>query len=190
MSELVFRAVEFATRAHAGQYRKGTRIPYVIHPLRVGQTLIEVDATAEVVAAAILHDTLEDTAVTTAEIARQFGEPVALLVQAVSEPDRRAAWEVRKRHTIASVRVASAPALLILCADKLDNVRSMSRGESRLGPPFWERFQRPKAAQAWYYRGVSSALAERADGEPLGSLVATLRGEVEALFQDCTTASG
>jgi (p)ppGpp synthase/HD superfamily hydrolase len=56
----LFDAIEFATRAHEGQFRKGTRIPFIIHPLSVAKLLIEREFSEEVVIAGLLHDTLED----------------------------------------------------------------------------------------------------------------------------------
>lgn len=182
MDHIVFRAVEFAARAHSGQYRKGTRIPYVLHPLRVAQILIEIEAPPIVVAAAILHDTVEDTAATIVEIESEFGLEVSELVVAASEPDRSAPWEERKRHTIDTLAQVPEDALLIVCADKLDNLRSMHRGEQRHGPEFWDRFHRPKERQGWYFRNVAAALEARAQSEPLLSLVQNLSREVERVF--------
>lgn len=179
---MVFEAIEFATRAHAGQYRKGTRIPYILHPLRVGTLLIEVDSPEPVVIAGILHDTVEDTPVTLQEVAARFGERVATLVDSVSEPDKRASWDERKRHTVERLRHADADTLLIACADKLDNIRSMRRGELRTGAIFWDRFHRPRDDQAWYYREVSSAIGRVAPSGPLALLWPELEREVRELF--------
>jgi (p)ppGpp synthase/HD superfamily hydrolase len=85
-TNMIFKVIEFATLAHSGQYRKGTKIPYIVHPLAVGQILIEHGCSVQVVIAGILHDTLEDTRVTIGEINDLFGKEVADLVQAVSEP--------------------------------------------------------------------------------------------------------
>lgn len=188
MDRIVFEAVEFAARAHSGQYRKGTRVPYVLHPMRVARILIDVDAPPVVVAAAILHDTVEDTAATLSQIESQFGADVAGLVAAVSEPDRSAPWEERKRHTIATLADLPSQALLIVCADKLDNLRSMHRGESRHGTEFWQRFHRPKEVQGWYYRSVATALRARAGGEPLASLVDELQQQIERVFAAAAAA--
>jgi (p)ppGpp synthase/HD superfamily hydrolase len=179
---MVFEAIEFATRAHAGQYRKGTRIPYILHPLRVGSLLIEVDSPEPVVIAGILHDTVEDTPVTIAEVAGRFGDRVARLVASVSEPDKRAPWDERKRHTVEQLRSAEPDTLLIACADKLDNIRSMRRGEARSGAGFWDRFHRPREQQAWYYREVSAAIGAGADRGALAILWQKLDREVRALF--------
>ncbi len=181
-NQIVFDAIEFATRAHSGQYRKGTRVPYIVHPLRVGQMLIECEAPTQVVVAGVLHDTVEDTPVTREQIAARFGKPVAELVLEASEPDRGANWEVRKQCTIDHLDAVSNEALLVICADKLDNVGSMQRGEHREGPDFWDRFHRPKAKQGWYYQSVAAAIRARAEREPLLGLADRLVRAVEVLF--------
>lgn len=178
----LFRAIEFAARSHRGQFRKGTQVPYILHPLRVAEILIEVGARNQLIVAALLHDTIEDTEATAAGIAHRFGAEVAALVEAVSEPDRAAPWQERKQHTIEMLPSAATDVLLLLCADKLDNVRSMRRGERRDGPAFWERFHRPRPSQAWYYQRVALALCERAKREPLQTLAGQLQREVNALF--------
>lgn len=180
--EALFEAIEFATRAHRGQFRKGTRLPYILHPLRVGQILIEAPADVEVVVAGILHDTLEDTHTTRQDLASRFGERVSRIVESVSEPDKSLPWQARKEHTIAALALADADALLVACADKLDNIRSMGRGERRDGPEFWRRFREPRERQAWYYREIARVLLARADEEPLRALSARLAVAVDGLF--------
>ncbi len=185
----LFEAIEFAARAHRGQLRKGTQVPYILHPLRVAEILIEIDAGGPLIVAALLHDTIEDTETTAAGIAQGFGAEVAALVEAVSEPDGAAPWEERKQHTIDLLSTATTDVLMLLCADKLDNVRSMRRGERRSGPAFWERFHRPRPSQAWYYQRIALALGERAKEEPLRTLALSNRdhhlSEEAAKRSDC-----
>jgi (p)ppGpp synthase/HD superfamily hydrolase len=97
---MIFKAIEFATRAHSGQYRKGTKLPYIVHPLGVAKILIECDSPEHLIVAGILHDTVEDTSATLDEIKQTFGWDIADLVEAASEPDKSDTWENRKEHTI------------------------------------------------------------------------------------------
>ena len=142
MDELVHRAAECAALAHDGHYRKGTRVPYLSHPCRVALLLTHVGAEGEVIAAGLLHDTVEDTPVTLAEIEERFGARVAAIVRGCSEEDKALPWEERKRHTLAALPHAPAGVRLVSCADKLDNVRSMALDEAREGPALWSRFRR------------------------------------------------
>ena len=73
---MLFEAIEFATKAHSGQYRKTTKVPYIIHPLGVVKILIDYGCREEVVAAGVLHDTVEDTDVTLGEIHSHFGKNI------------------------------------------------------------------------------------------------------------------
>lgn len=144
---MIFPAIEFAAKAHSGQYRKGTKLPYIVHPLGVARILIEHECPDEVVVAGVLHDTVEDTAITLEDIRRSFGDRVAQIVQAASEPDKADTWENRKRHTIEYLKTAPADVLLVSIADKLDNMRAIRQDYEKLGDAFWSRFNRPKESQ-------------------------------------------
>jgi (p)ppGpp synthase/HD superfamily hydrolase len=178
----IFKAIQCAVRAHAGQFRKGTRIPYIIHPLRVAEVLIEYECSDEVVIAGILHDTIEDTAITVDDIMRSFGEKIAELVENASEPDKSDTWENRKQHTIEYLTAAPMDVLLITCADKLDNLRSIQKDYERAGEKVWSRFNRPKDYQQWYYRALGDVFMSRIDKEPAASLFQNFNREVEDFF--------
>ena len=96
----ILKAAEFAVRAHMKQVRKGTDIPYVVHPLGVGRILSENKCPDECIIAGILHDTLEDTDITYEDLKEEFGVEVADIVKGASEPDKSDTWENRKKHTI------------------------------------------------------------------------------------------
>ena len=181
---MLFQAIDFSTKAHRGQFRKASGVPYIYHPLSVAKILIELGCSEELVVAGILHDTVEDTSVTLHDIHVQFGERVAYLVESVSEPDKSAAWEIRKQHTIAFLEDAPMDVLLIACADKLDNARSLQNDLARMGEALWQRFNRPKASQSWYYYALVDVLSRRATEEPLISLVKQLNAIVTDIFSD------
>lgn len=176
LGQVVFEAIEFAARAHSGQLRKGTRLPYIIHPLAVARILIEHERPDPIVVAGILHDTIEDTPVTRAEIEARFGLEVADLVVAVSEPDKSLPWEERKRGTLETIRSGPEPVVWIELADKFDNARSLAADYARLGDAIWERFRRPMAEQRWYYLALKDALGDRMRTQP-GARLAQLFGQ-------------
>ena len=183
----VFQAIELAARAHRGQVRKGSGVPYLIHPLNVAKLLIQEGCEEEVVVAGLMHDTVEDTDMELADIEAEFGPRVAAMVAGASEPDRRASWEERKQHTIVSAAGAPEEVLWIICADKLDNIRSLREDLQHTGPALWTRFNRPQPAQAWYYRTLLAQLEQRLGGSPL---VVQLREEVAAVFAEEEDAQG
>lgn len=166
-TEAVWDAIDLATRAHRGQVRKSTGVPYIVHPLGVARLLVEHGLPEEVVIAGVLHDVVEDTPVGLDELEARFGPRVAAIVRALSEPDKSAPWEERKRHTIETLREVELHVVLASCADKLDNLRSLAADLERLGEALWESFKRGREQQAWYYGGLGEVFAARAPGHPL-----------------------
>lgn len=181
-NSLIESAIEVAARAHSGQTRKGSDIPYIAHPYAVGMMLQQAGYPPEVVAAGILHDTVEDTTVTLDDLRRDFGEKIALIVEGCSEPDKSASWEERKRHTLAHLVVAPDYVRAVSCADKLHNVSAMLADYQRLGDRLWARFNRGKREQEWYYRGLVSALCQDRPDEAEIPFCAPLRIAVDQLF--------
>jgi (p)ppGpp synthase/HD superfamily hydrolase len=180
----LYDAIELAARAHHHQVRKGTEIPYIVHPLAVASMLIRVNSPEPVVIAALLHDVIEDTPVTVREILAQFGQQVADLVTALSEPDKTASWEDRKAHTIEYLeKQANEDVLLIALADKLDNIRAIRGGLEIDGEKFWERFNRPREKQRWYYERLEAAFSTKVSREPALTLLAAFKAEVKRIFE-------
>ena len=99
---MIDEAIEFASKAHEGQFRKGTRRPYIVHPVEVAEIVATMTADEEIICAAVLHDTIEDCKEVTEEILKlRFGERVASIVAQESE-DKSLSWEERKGATINS----------------------------------------------------------------------------------------
>ena len=125
--------------------------------------------TEEVIVAGILHDTVEDTDVTLEQVEEVFGTRVAAIVCGCSEPDKGLPWEARKRHTMEQLGTASHEVRAVTCADKLHNIRSIKAG-LRAGHDVWDRFNRGRELQAWYYRGLAAAFRGQ-EGELFQSFV-------------------
>ncbi len=178
----IFDAIELAARAHRGQCRKGTTIPYIVHPLNVAKILIDAGCAEDVVVAGILHDTVEDTPVSLDEIRHGFGTAVARIVEGASEPDKSKPWEERKEHTIESLKTAPEGVLLVSCADKIENLTAIREDRETGRGGSLDRFRRGREQQAWYYRSVLAVLAGRLTTEPGRSLVQRLRKAVEEVF--------
>lgn len=157
---LVDHALTFAAFAHRHQTRKGTEIPYIVHPYAVGLKLQRAGCTDEVVAAGILHDVIEDTPVTIENLRMEFGARVAEIVAQCSEPDRSLPWEKRKEHTITFLRTAPFEVKLVAAADKLDNLRGIMAEHDKIGEQVWARFKRGREQQAWYYHSVAESLLQ------------------------------
>jgi len=150
----IHEAINFAANAHKRQVRKGTDDPYITHPFEVAQILTNAHCSEEMIIAGLLHDTVEDAGITISQIEDIFGQRVAQLVAASSE-DKSKPWEERKSHTIEELSQTKDTELLLLaCADKLSNLRSLNADFDRVGEAVWQRFKRGKSQQAWYYSEV------------------------------------
>lgn len=171
-SEQVQQAVDTASAAHRNQFRKGGEtVPYLVHPLRVGELLAKAGCESDVIVAGILHDVLEDTSVTEAEIEESFGPAVLALVMGASEPDKQASWEERKQHTLTYLKEAPVEVLLVACADKLDNLGGLALDMDLHGERVWERFNRGRLSQQWYFEGLRDVFVSRgAESAPLAAL--------------------
>lgn len=162
----VEKAIIFATKAHAGTCRKGKDKPYILHPLEAMMIVMQNTDDEDILAAAVLHDTVEDTSVTIKRIENEFGPRVAELVASVTEDKKRklppeATWRARKWESIFSLKNASRETKLICLGDKLSNLRELDEDYANLGDAVWERFnQKDKEMHAWYYRELLKILEE------------------------------
>lgn len=163
---MVEKALAFATKAHEGQFRKGTTRPYIVHPIEVGKIVASMTQDEEIISAAILHDTIEDCEGVTAEILQQeFSPRVAELVMQESE-DKSKTWRERKEATIKHLASASREMQMIGLADKLSNIRDINRDYPVVGEELWNRFRmKDKAVIGWYYKGIRAALERDFAGE-------------------------
>ena len=159
-------AILYATNAHADVMRKGKNRPYILHPLEAMIIVAGLTDDEDVIAAAVLHDTVEDTGTTLEDIEKEFGKRVMELVKAESEDKMRSfpaedSWKERKQATIDHLGSLNRDAKLICLGDKLANIREMSRDYAQLGDALWERFnQKDKSMHAWYYRSIYALMAE------------------------------
>ena len=158
------QAMDYAEKMHHGQIRKGTDIPYIVHPRKVMEILMDNKCSDEVIIAGILHDTLEDTPAQPEEIEILFGKEVLVLIQAETE-DKTRSWKERKAHTINHLANSSLGVKLICCADKLSNLLDMIHDFESCGEKLWERFNAPDGKDdiAWYYKGIKESLHDLKD---------------------------
>lgn len=162
---MVNKAIEFATRAHEGQFRKGTKRPYIVHPIEVGDIVSSMTRDTEVISAAVLHDTIEDCeGVSRTVLAQEFSERVANMVAQESE-DKSKTWIERKSATIAHLKNAPHEVKMICLADKLSNMRDIDRDYPVYGEEFWNRFRmKDKKMIGWYYKEIRNSLADSFQG--------------------------
>lgn len=165
-TSLLDRAIVFAVKAHAGTERRGKGFPYIVHPLEAMEIVSTITPDQVLLAAAVLHDTVEDTEVTEEQIRKEFGDRVASIVasesdtfeEGVKEED---SWHVRKQAAIERLASASMDAKIVALGDKLSNMRAIARDYSKVGDRLWDLFhvKDPKDHE-WHYRGLADSLKE------------------------------
>ena len=165
-TDLLDRAIIFAVRAHAGTERRGKGFPYIVHPMEAVEIVATITADQELLAAAALHDTVEDTPVTVEQIKAEFGPRIAALVAAesdtfqegVSEED---SWHARKQAAIDRLKAAPYDAKVVALGDKLSNMRAIARDYSVQGDALWNLFHvKERSQHEWHYRGLADSLRE------------------------------
>ena len=162
--DIVDRAIILAVKAHSGDVRKGTKTPYIVHPIESCSIASSITDDKEIIAAAVLHDVVEDSEFTKEDLLKEFGERVTNLVCSDTEDKMRdisadKSWKLRKQATLDFLDKATKEEQIICIADKLSNMRAIYRDYNRLGDKLWERFnQKDKNEHYWYYGGIADRL--------------------------------
>lgn len=157
---VIEKALMFAVLAHSGQVRKGNKKePEIVHPIAVAEILRQYGADDNVIAAAYLHDVVEDTKYTIEDIRRIFGEDIAHLVEVATEKDKSKSWEERKKAKIEDMKVRTLREKLIPIADKISNIEDMARIFKEKGFKDFSAFNRGEKQQEWYYRNIFNSLS-------------------------------
>lgn len=159
---LVSDAMIFAARAHDGMLRKGTTLPYIVHPAEVAAIAATLTDDQEILAAALLHDVMEDCGVSEGELAERFGARVAQMVKSETQErcgDPCETWYARKQGALERIGMGGREIKIIALSDKLSNMRAIHRDYDRDGERLFFRFhQHDKALHAWYYRSCAALL--------------------------------
>ncbi len=161
------KAINIATKLHQGQMRKAGELPYIVHPFSVAWILSEYTDDEDVIAAAFLHDVLEDVPGYYAEdMTRDFGERVTKIVQGVSEDkdpntEEEAPWLERKEKYLIRLNAAGDESVMISAADKIHNLTAMYDAYKEIGPALWDRFNAPSDKKIWFYKEVFKIVERR-----------------------------
>jgi (p)ppGpp synthase/HD superfamily hydrolase len=190
-------ALAYATKAHGGQLRKGTEIPYITHPMGVASIVLDYGGTQEQAIAALLHDVVEDCGGVPRldDVREVFGRRVADIVALCSDSLRdsgeKSEWCARKEHHLAHLEKYLTPVeAVVIAADKLHNLRSIHRDLISDGNAVWSRFKGGESGTRWYYAQMISTLSFVAcdgtdtDGRPTGNggIVWRITAELERMF--------
>ncbi|MBQ7423138.1 MAG: HD domain-containing protein [Prevotella sp.] len=168
-TRLLDRAIVFAVRAHAGTERRGKGFPYIVHPMEAVEIVATMTKDQELLAAAVLHDTVEDTDTTVEQIRTEFGDRIASLVASESDivvdgVNEEDSWHARKQAAIDRLARASHDAKIVALGDKLSNMRAIARDYAQQGDALWNLFHvKDRKEHEWHYRGLAESLRELQD---------------------------
>ena len=160
--ELVSEAIAFAVKAHDGMRRKKSEAPYILHPMEAAVIVGTMTDDQNLIAAAALHDVVEDAGITIEEIEEKFGKRVRELVESETEnkraeipPDQT--WRIRKEESLKVLKNSEDIAVLMVwLGDKLANMRAIYRDFKAEGIKTWDKFnQKDISQQEWYYRTIA-----------------------------------
>jgi len=165
-SSTVERALNASIEAHAGQFRKGGAVPYVVHPLHVALMLARHGCDDDVVAAGLLHDVVEDCPEwPLARVESEFGSHVAGIVAQLTEDKSLPSWDDRKRRAIEHIAHLSPEAAAVKACDKLHNLHTLRAQLREAADPaeVWARFNGGREGTLRVAREVVEALCRRVD---------------------------
>lgn len=179
-TDLVDKAIRFAVDAHHGTERRGKGYPYIIHCLEAMEIVATMTPDPQILAAAVLHDTMEDCGVTFEQLQKEFGPVVARLVRSESEEpvvadtnagaqgapvDESLTWRSRKLAGIERLKAAAHDEKIVAMGDKLSNMRAIWRDYQVQGDKLWDIFHAPggKSDHKWRYLALADAFDELKD---------------------------
>ncbi len=171
-TDLFDKALIFATKAHANTERRGKAYPYIIHPMEAVAIVATITNDPELLAATVLHDVVEDTDFTEADIRKEFGDRVADLVAlesdiVVENMGESESWKARKQFAIERLSKVSRDAKIVAIGDKLSNLRAIQRDYEAQGEKVWELFHAPEPGlHEWRYRALLQAFSGLEDTAP------------------------
>lgn len=181
LGEKFDEALKLASELHREQTRKATPIPYMAHLMAVAGIVLEANAyhqfdyIEDIAIGALLHDAIEDQGhrISLEEIRRKFGDRVCAIVEDCSDSvirqkhQKNAPWRQRKEAYIAKIQHKPRETLLVSCADKLHNGRSILFDYHRIGHAIWDRFTAEKEETLWYYESLADAFERAWPENPL-----------------------
>jgi (p)ppGpp synthase/HD superfamily hydrolase len=160
-------ALIYATRLHAGQNRKGNRVPYVAHLLGVTALVLEDGGDEDQAIAALLHDAVEDQGglKTLEEIRSRFGDRVAEIVAGCTDAfvTPKPPWEDRKKAYLEHLPEKPGDIRRVSLADKLYNARAILASLHQEQDRTWQRFRGGKQGTLWYFRSLAELFLESGD---------------------------
>jgi len=178
---MIKQAKAFAKKAHANHKRKISKEPYITHPIRVAERLKKAGCSEDVIAAAYLHDVVEDTPYTMADITERFGDRVADLVAGHTE-DKSKSWQERKQHTIDYLEHAEPDIKKLIVADRLDNLLDLQKDQIQYGDDVWGFFNAGYQEQKWYNEAIVKQMYQHMKKDDIPDFFSEFEVVVKSIF--------
>lgn len=193
LSDRFADASRVAVEVHGREFRKGTTVPYLSHPLAVASIALEFGADEDQAIAALLHDVVEDGGgdAMLLEVRDRFGDEVARIVDALSDArpaigETKPPWWRRKVDYLDALTHEDTAVALVCASDKLHNLRSIRADHIEQGPAVWERFATGRRGTLWYYGRLAEILPTRLTEESGARLAALIAEEQRELLEQIT----
>ena len=171
-TKILDEVLRFAITAHQGVERRGKSYPYIVHPIEAVAIVATITNDQELLAAAALHDVVEDTEYTIEDIRDKFGDRIAELVEQESDlvidgKSESETWIQRKEFAINRLKNLSYDAKVVAIGDKLSNARAMLYDYEDVGEKLWDKFHvsDPKLHK-WHYESLRDAMSELKGTKP------------------------
>ncbi len=157
------KAISFAITHHSGEAKRGTIHPYIYHPLTVAALVLQYGGTEDQAMAAVLHDTIADGKVTQKVLESRFGEKVADLVFAFSDPETQegASWKDIRNAYISKVGKCSFEALLVIACEELHEIRELVHDLKHSGKDAWKRSDASEEDLIWYFESLQEVFQKK-----------------------------
>ena len=189
--DFIRKALRFSIKTHEvyqKQKRKGKDIAYITHPLTVGLILSKAGAPDHIIAAGILHDTIEDSIpekkVTYEMISERFGPAVADIVLDMTEKNKELPWKERKAEALKHIKTMASPSLWVKTADVISNVSELIDDYNRDKDEVFKRFNASKEDSLANHKAVLKAIIERWQSPPHGLSENSFVGDLKTLTYD------
>jgi len=170
MSDLFKKALYFSAEKHDGQYRKGRNVPYIVHPVMVAFGVSKYSDDEEIIAAALLHDVLEDCPTVSLDVLnKEFGSRVSNIVFELSflDKSKNFTWREKKEAYLYKIKNASKDTLIIFAVDKMDNLKGYFGALKNKPELLVGNFKGSPEEYSWYYREIGRILDSYLGNHPV-----------------------
>jgi (p)ppGpp synthase/HD superfamily hydrolase len=184
MTPRLSTAINKATWAHRNQTRKGSGLPYILHPYSVMCIAGQATSDEDILIACLMHDVIEDVPeeYSVDEIRTDFGDRVLDIILGVTKNDTLPSWQDRADAYLHHLEhEATDESVIVSCADKIHNLMSILADYEEIGEELWGRFNAGKERQVWWYQAILEVVIRRLPELPLNKQLSDLVAQLKMI---------